>query len=107
MNKIEKSLPRVPESVVISQLRQTVDEKDKQLLANDQKMQRFISESGQQWEEIKELQQQRGQYLQENSALKEERDQYCLENEQLRYRLGVLEEELRQQSSVVEKVSTS
>ena len=106
MSKIEETHPRVPDSVVISQLRQTMDEKDKQLQVKDDLIQRFISESGQQWEEIKELQQQRGQYLLENNSLKTERDQYHQENEQLRYRLGKLEEQLEQQPSV-KKVSTA
>ena len=108
MSKIEEAHPRVPDSVVIGQLCQTVDDKDQQLCiqAKDDQIQRFISESGQQWEEIKELQQQRGQYLQENTTLKTERDWYRQEIEQLQFRLGELEEELRQQLSVVKKVST-
>ena len=107
MSKFAKSLPRVPNSMVIGQLRQTVDEKDKQLQAKADQTQRFISESGQQWEKIKNLQQQRGHYLLENKGLKTERDRYRQENEQLQYRLGKLEEQLGQQSSVVKKVSTA
>ena len=108
MGTIEEAHPRVPDLVVIGQLCQTVDDKDQQLCiqAKDDQIQRFISESGQQWEEIKELQQQRGQYLQENTTLKTERDWYRQEIEQLQFRLGELEEELRQQLSVVKKVST-
>ena len=79
----------------------------KQLQAKDDQVQRFISESGQQWEEIKNLQQQRGHYLLENKGLKTERDRYRQENEQLQYRLAKLEEQLGQQPSVVKKVSTA
>jgi chromosome segregation ATPase len=133
MGTIEEAHPRVPDSVVISQLRQTLDEKDKQLQCKDQqlkakdqqlqaknqqlqakdlqlqakddKVKRFILELGQQCEEIKLRQQQRWQHLQESTALKTERDHYYEEIEQLQCRLGELEEELRQQPPVVKKVS--
>ena len=120
MSTIEEAHPRVPDSVVISQLRRTMDEKDKQLQVKDQQLQakdlqlqakddqvqRIIVEIGQQCEDIKIRQQQRGQHLQESTALKAERDHYFMEIEQLQCRLGELEEELRQQLPAQTKVST-
>ena len=135
MSTLEEAHPRLPASMVISQLRQTMDEKDKQLQVKDQQLQakdhelqaknqqlqakdlqfqakddqvqRIIVEIGQQCEEIKLRQQQRGQHLQESTVLKAERDHYFKEIEQLQCRLCEIEEQLRQQLSVVKKVSNA
>ena len=88
--------------------------KDKQLHENHEQMQKFLEESGQQWEEIKGLQTERGQHLQEiaslhkdQEALRKDRDHHLLEVERLRRHLQVLQEEndrLRSKSSPVAQV---
>ena len=88
MRGIEESHPRrVEDSTVIAQLRQDLWLKDKQLRENDQQlrenheqMQKILEESGQQWEEIKDLQTERGQHLQEIDAFR--KDQEALRKDQ-------------------------
>ena len=136
MRGIEESHPRRAEySTVIPQLHQDLqlkDEqlrekdlqlrekdqqlcgKDKQLLENHEQMQKILKESGQQWEEIKDLQTERGRHLQEIDSLRKDqeslckdRDRHLQENEQLHQHNRVLQEEvdrLRSKSSPASQV---
>ena len=105
MRGIEESHPRrVEDSTVIPQLRQ-------QLRENHEKMQKNVEESGQQWEEIKDLQTERGQHLQEitslrkdQEALRKDRDRHLHENEQLHHHNRVLQEEVDRLSSKLSQV---
>ena len=136
MREIEESHPRGTEdSTVIPQLRhnlqlkgeqlhrkdqqlrekdQQLHEKDQQLRENHEQMQKILEESGQQWEEIKDLQTERGQHLQEidslckdQEALRKDRDRHLQEVEWLHRHNRVLQEEvdrLRSKSSPVTQV---
>ena len=108
MREIEESHPRRTEdSTVIHQLRQDLWLKDEQLREKQKQMQKFIVESGQQWEEIKDLQTERGQHLQEIASLRKDRDRHLQEVEHLYHHNRVLQEEvdrLRSKSSPVTQV---
>ena len=129
MREIEESYPRGTEdSTVIPQLRHDLQLKDEQLRGKDQQlrrkdqqlreqdqqlretheqMQKILEESGQQWEEIKDLQTERGQHLQEIDSLRKDRDRHLQEVEQLCRHNRVLQEEvdrLRSKSSPVTQV---
>ena len=129
MRGIEESHPRRAEdSTVIPQLYQDLRlkdeqlrekdqqlrEKDQQLCENHEQMQKILEESGQQWEEIKDLQTERGRHLQEidslrkdQEALRKDRDHHLQEVERLHRHLHVLQEEndrLRSKSSPVTQV---
>ena len=128
MRGIEESHPRrVEDSTVIPQLRQDLQLKDEQLREkvqqlsekdqqlhdmdqqlhiNHEQMQKILEESGQQWEDIKDLQTERGQHLQEieslrkdQEALHKDRDRHLHENEQLHRHNCVLQEEVDRLSS--------
>ena len=123
MREIEEFHPRrIEDSTVIPQLRQDLwlkDEqvrekdqelrekdqelrgKDQQLRGNHEQMQKILEESGQQWEEIKDLQTERGQHLQEIDslrkdleALRKDRDRHLQEVEHLYHQNRVLQEEV-------------
>ena len=115
MRGIEESHPRrVEDSTVIPQLRQNLRLKDEQLHENRQQLQKILEESGQQWEEIKDLQTERGQHLQEiaslhkdQEALRKDRDRHLQEVEQLHQHNCLLREKvdrLRLKSSPVSQV---
>ena len=102
MKRIEESHHRrVEDSTVIPQLRQDLQLKDEQLSENHEQIQKFLEESGQQWEEIKDLQTERGQHILEiaslrkdQEALRKDRDRHLQENEHLHRHLRVLQEEV-------------
>ena len=88
--------------------------KDQQLRENHELMQKILEESGQQWEEIKELQTERGQHIQgiatlrkDQEALRKDRDWHLQEVKRLHRHNHVLQEEvdrLRSKSSPVIQV---
>ena len=117
MRGIEESHPRrVEDSTVIPQLRQDLQLKDEQLREIHEQMQKILEESGQQWEEIKDLQTERGQHLgvqeidafrKDQEALRKDRDCHLQEVEWLYRHNHVLQEEvdrLRPKSSPVTQV---
>ena len=122
MREIEESHPRRPvDSTVIPQLHhdlqlkdvqlrekdQQLRGKDQQLRENHEQMQKFLEESGQQWEEIKDLQTERGRHLQEIDSLCKDRDRHHQEVKRLHRHNCVLQEEvdrLRSKSSPVTQV---
>ena len=107
MSKIEEAHPRVPDSVVIGQLRQTVNDKDKQLQAQHQQLQakdQQLQAKDQQLQGKDQQLQAKDQQLQGKDQQLQAKDQ---DIKRLLDRLGELEEQLEQQSSVVKKVCTA
>ena len=108
MREIEESHPRGTEdSTVIPQLRHDLRLKDEQLREEDVRYQKILEESGQQWEEIKDLQKERGRHVQEitslrkdQEALRKDRDR---ENSQFHQELTIKENTIYQDQQLKQK----